>query len=96
MKTTLAIFSKLYAHTPEHSGLLQEGRVKGLSYYDILFNNSTVSIIWSKGLSFKHKMLNMQHDTANITEELWKGVWTYSFEYPDGTYFTIYSKTKLF
>lgn len=96
MKTTLAIFSKLYAHVPEHSDLLQEGRDKGLSYYDIVFNNSTVSIIWNKGLSFKQKMLRMQHDVANITEEFWHGSWTYCFEYSDGTYFIIYSKTKLF
>lgn len=96
MKTTLAIFSKLYAHVPEHSDLLQEGRDKGLSYYDIVFNNSTVSILWSKGLCFTKKILNMQHDVVNITEEFWDNKWTYSFEYPDETYFTIYSKTKLF
>lgn len=95
MKTTLAIFCKHYILLPEHVHLIQEGCDKNLSFYDILFNNSSVPIIWSKGLSFTKFILEHLHDTIEIEESAYCGKWAYFIEFSNKTYFTIYSEGKI-
>lgn len=95
MKNSLNSFCKRYMELPEHAHLIQEGRDKNLSFYDILFNNSSVSIIWNKGQSFTRFILQHQHDSIEIEEDMWWGQWAYSIKFSDGTHFTIYSEGKI-